>query len=145
MGKKSNGAFTARKLKLKRKKYRFAKKDSLSKYYKLYKKYDPFEGAPLAKGIVLQKVEIEIKQPHSGLRKCVKVQLTKNGKVVTAYGSPHGGIKFIDEHNEVLLERMGAPQRRAFGDIPGVKFRVIKVNGVSLKELAKGKKEKPSR
>ena len=113
--------------------------------YKKYKKYDPFEGAPLAKGIVLQKVEIEIKQPHSGLRKCVKVQLTKNGKVVTAYGSPNGGIKFIDEHNEVLLERMGAPQRRAFGDMPGVKFRVIKVNGVSLKELAKGKKEKPSR
>ena len=144
MGKKPRGLYAAKKLKERSKKFKFAKKDSYSMYTKTYKKYDPLEGSPLAKGIVLQKVEIEIKQPHSGLRKCVKVQLTKNGKVVTAY-VPWGGIKFIDEHNEVILERMGAPQRRAFGDIPGVKFRVIKVNGVSLKELVRGKKEKPSR
>ncbi len=144
MSKKPRGLYAARKLKERRKQFRFAKKDSRTMYFKLYKKTDPFEGAPLARGIVLQKVEIEVKQPHSGLRKCVKVQLIKNGKVITAY-VPWGGIKFIDEHNEVLLERMGAPQRRAFGDIPGVKFRVIGVNGVSLKELVRGRKEKPSR
>ncbi|HEX17072.1 MAG TPA: 30S ribosomal protein S12, partial [Thermoplasmatales archaeon] len=37
--------------------------------------------------------------------------------------------------------RMG----RSYGDIPGVRYKVIKVNGVSLKELIKGKIEKPMR
>ncbi len=31
------------------------------------------------------------------------------------------------------------------GDIPGVRWKVITVNGVSLKELVLGKKEKPMR
>ena len=39
------------------------------------------------------------------------------------------------------LGRMG----RSFGDIPGVRFKVIKVNDVSLREMIKGKIEKAMR
>lgn len=146
MGKKPRGLNAAKKLKERRKKFKFAKKDLAKMRTGRYKKIDPLEGSPAARGIVLQKMEIEVKQPHSGLRKCVKVQLSKNGRTVTAYaGYGPGPIKHIDEHNQVIVERMGAPQRRAFGDMPGVKFRVTKLNGVSIKEIVKGRKEKPMR
>jgi len=143
--KKTRGLFAGRKLLLRRKKFRFAKKGERSRRFKLYVKYDPLEGAPMARGIVLEKREIEVKQPHSGLRKCVRVQLIKNGRAVTAHVPFPGGIKFINEHDEVIIERAGAPQRGALGDMPGVKFRVVKVAGISLKELVKGKKQKPVR
>uniref|UniRef100_A0A2K6SRQ8 Small ribosomal subunit protein uS12 n=1 Tax=Saimiri boliviensis boliviensis TaxID=39432 RepID=A0A2K6SRQ8_SAIBB len=42
-----------------------------------------FGGASHAKGIVLEKVGVEAKQPNSAIRKCVRVQLTKNGKKIT--------------------------------------------------------------
>ena len=35
--------------------------------------------------------------------------------------------------------------KRAMGDIPGVRWQVSKVNGVSLNELVYGRKEKPRR
>ena len=41
---------------------------------------NPFGGASHAKGIVLEKVGVEAKQPNSAIRKCVRVQLIKNGK-----------------------------------------------------------------
>jgi small subunit ribosomal protein S12 len=31
------------------------------------------------------------------------------------------------------------------GDLPGVRYKVIKVNGVSLDEMVRGRKEKPIR
>lgn len=34
---------------------------------------------------------------------------------------------------------------RSMGDIPGVRYKVVMVNGVSLKELVRGRKEKPIR
>jgi len=145
MADKPRGLRAGKKLKKRRKQFKFAKKDIAKMKTKEYKKTDPLQGAPQGKAIVLQKMEIEVKQPHSGLRKCVKVQIIKNGRSVTCYCPGEGAIKKIDEHNEVLIERMGAPQRRAFGDMPGVKFKVIKVNGVSLKEIVKGRKEKPMR
>uniref|UniRef100_A0A672LL82 40S ribosomal protein S23 n=1 Tax=Sinocyclocheilus grahami TaxID=75366 RepID=A0A672LL82_SINGR len=43
-------------------------------------KANPFGGASHAKGIVLEKVGVEAKQPNSAIRKCVRVQLIKNGK-----------------------------------------------------------------
>ena len=54
-------------------------------------------------------------------------------------------MNFIDEHDEVHVEGMGATQGGAMGDIPGVRYKVFKVNGTSLKELVIGKKEKPRR
>src|SRR3989304_1339282 len=105
----------------------------------------PFGGSPQARGIVLEKVGIEAKQPNSAVRKCVRVQLIKNGKTVTAFLPRDGAMNFIDEHDEVTLEGMGATQGGAMGDIPGVRFKVFKVNDTSLRELVRGRKEKPRR
>src|SRR2546426_2945212 len=120
------------------------------RYYKrrvlhLKEKSDPLEGSPQAKGIVLEKVAIEAKQPNSALRKCVKVQLIKNGRQVTAFAVGDGAINFIDEHDEVLVEGIGGRIGRAYGADPGVRDKVIKGNDVSLKELVKGRKQKPVR
>lgn len=109
------------------------------------KKFDPLEGAPMGRGLVLKKVGIEAKQPNSAIRKCVRVQLIKNGKQITAFCPGEGAIDHIDEHDEVIVERIGGRMGRSYGDIPGVRFKVTKVNDVSLQELVLGRKEKPLR
>jgi len=139
------GLYTARKLSLGRQKRRWS-----DRYYKrrtlhLKEKSDPLEGSAQAKGVVLEKVGIEAKQPNSAIRKCVKIQLIKNGRQITAFAVGDGAINFIDEHDEVLVEGIGGRMGRSYGDIPGVRYKVIKVNNVSLDELVKGKKEKPVR
>jgi small subunit ribosomal protein S12 len=139
------GLNTARKLSLDRQKHRWS-----DRYYKrrklhLKEKSDPLEGSAQAKGVVLEKVGIEAKQPNSAIRKCVKIQLIKNGRQITAFAVGDGAINFIDEHDEVLVEGIGGRMGRSYGDIPGVRFKVIKVNNVSLNELVKGRKEKPVR
>jgi small subunit ribosomal protein S12 len=138
--KKTRGLFAGRKLLAKRMQFKYARKGSREQAYGIWKKFDPLEGAPAGRGIVLQKKPVERKSPNSGLIKCVVVQLIKNGKTVTAFVPGSNAIKYIDEHNEVIIERIGAPQRGAKGDIPGVKFKVIKVSGTALSELMKGKK-----
>merc|ERR1712006_21666 len=45
----------------------------------------PFAEASHAAGIVVEKVTVEAKQPNSAVRKCVRVQLRKNNKKITAY------------------------------------------------------------
>ena len=104
---------------------------------------DPLEGAPRGRGIVLKKKGVEQKQPHSGIIKCVRVQLSKNGTHVTAFVPGTGAIKFIDEHDEVILEGLNGSQGGAVGSMHGIKYKVVLVNGVSLNEMLKGKKEKP--
>ena len=145
MAKSPLGLFAGRVLKEKRKRLRW----SISTYkritLRLDRKSNPFAGAPQARGIVLEKVGIEAKQPNSAVRKCVRVQLIKNGKTVTAFLPRDGAMNFIDEHDEVHIEGMGATQGGAMGDIPGVRFKVFKVNDTSLHELVIGKKEKPRR
>lgn len=108
-------------------------------------KADPLEGAPQARGIVIEKVGIESRQPNSAVRKCVRVQLIKNGKQVTAFLPKDGALNFVEEHDEVIIEGIGGSLGRAYGDLPGVRYKVIKVNGVSLDALLKGKKQKPLR
>jgi small subunit ribosomal protein S12 len=139
------GLNTARKLRLDRQKHKWS-----DRYYKrrtlhLKEKSDPLEGSAQAKGVVLEKVGIEAKQPNSAIRKCVKIQLIKNGRQITAFAVGDGAINFIDEHDEVLVEGIGGRMGRSYGDIPGVRFKVIQVNNVSLNELVKGRKEKPVR
>merc|ERR1711939_220552 len=56
----------------------------------------PTGGSPHAKGIVLEKVGVEAKQPNSAIRKCVRVQLIKNGKKVTAFVPNDGCLNFVD-------------------------------------------------
>jgi len=139
------GMFAARKLRKKRLKFRWSQREFRIKMLGLKKKYDPLEGAPMARGIVLEKVGVEARQPNSALRKCVRVQLVKNKKVVTAFVPRDGGILYIDEHDEVIIEGIGGPRGRSMGDIPGVRYKVVMVNGVSLKALWEGKKQKPRR
>ena len=139
------GEFSGRDIKKRRKKYRWLKKPWRRKAEGLKAKYDPLEGSHAARGIVLEKKALEQKQPHSGLLKCAKVQLVKNGKIVTAFAPRDGAINFIDEHDEVLIEGLGGSQRGQMGSIPGVRYKIIAVNGVTLSELRTGKKEKPRR
>ncbi len=140
-----NGEYAGRNLQRKRKKHKWLSKRWKRRALKLKEKYDPLEGAPQAKGIVLEKVVLEQKQPHSGLIKCVKVQLLKNGKVVTAHAVRDKAINFIDEHDEVVLAGMGGSQRGQMGSVPGVRYKVVAVNNADLQMLRRGKKEKPKR
>lgn len=139
------GEFSGRNIKRKRKKQRWLSKRHKRRALKLKEKYDAMEGAPQAKGIVLEKVVREQKQPHSGLIKCAKVQLIKNGKIVTVFAPRDKAINFIDEHDEVIIAGLGGSQRGPMGSIPGVKYKIVMVNGVDLQMLRKGKKEKPKR
>ncbi len=146
MAKKSPlGLFSGRVLKQKRGRLRWSDKHYNRKMLMLDKKANPLEGSPQARGIVLEKVGVESKQPNSAVRKCVRVQLIKNGKTVTAFLPRDGAMNYVDEHDEVMVEGIGGSMGGAMGDIPGVRWQVFKVNGVSLKELVYGRKEKPRR
>ncbi len=142
MGKKSNGLNAGRRLVGRRKQSNMLKKAFVQKLFDLKKKSDPLDGASQAKGIVLKKVELEAKQPNSAMRKCARVQLIKNGKQVTAFLPGDGAAKLCDEHDEVVIECIGGKMGRAKGDIPGVRWQVIKVNDQSLNALIRGKVEK---
>ncbi len=139
------GLMNARNLMRKRRKFRWKSKEYKVRMLNLYQKVDPLEGKSQAKGIVIEKVQKEAKQPNSAMRKCCKVQLIKNSKFVTAFIPGNLAQKFIDEHDEVIIERIGGKQGRSKGDIPGVRFQVIKVNDQPLELLVRGKIEKGRR
>jgi len=141
----ARGEFAGRKLKRDRKRKRWLKKTWKRKSLGLKEKFDPLEGAPLAKGIVIKKEGKEQKQPHSGIIKCVKVQLIKNGKKVGAHVPKDKAITFIEEHDEVTIAGLGGSQRGQMGSIPGIRYKVVAVNGIDLDELRLGRKEKPKR
>lgn len=136
------GEFDARNLKKRRNKFRWKSATYKKKKMRLWKK-SPLNGAPAGRGIVLKKKGVEQKQPHSGIIKAVRVQIIKNGVQVTAFVPGTGSIKHIDEHDEVTIEGVGGSQNSAIGSMHGIKYKVIAVNGVSLNEILKGKKEKP--
>ena len=139
------GEFSGKKLMDDRKRFRWKKADYSRRVLKLKEKHDPIEGSSQARGIVLEKVGIEAKQPNSAIRKCVRVQLIKNGRQATAFCPGDKAITFIEEHDEVLIEGIGGRKGRSMGDISGVRYKVIQVNGVSLDELVHHRKEKPQR
>ena len=145
MAKKPTGEFAAKKLSTRRQQFRWNSPKYKKRVLRLKEKSNPLEGAPMARGIVLEKVGIEAKQPNSAIRKCVRVQLIKSGRQVTAFTPGDGAINFIDEHDEVVIDGIGGRKGGSMGDIPGVRFKVTKVNNVSLLELVKGRKEKPVR
>ena len=100
------------------------------------------------------------------------MQLIKNGKKIAAFVPNDGCLNYIEENvwfyestyskfalysfhiftltlslnlnvqDEVLIAGFGR-KGHAVGDIPGVRFKVVKVSGVSLLALFKEKKEKP--
>uniref|UniRef100_A0A3B3WNS5 Small ribosomal subunit protein uS12 n=1 Tax=Poecilia mexicana TaxID=48701 RepID=A0A3B3WNS5_9TELE len=136
------GLRTARKLRNHRREQKWHDKQYKKAHLGTALKANPFGGASHAKGIVLEKVGVEAKQPNSAIRKCVRVQLIKNGKKITAFVPNDGCLNFIEENDEVLVAGFGR-KGHAVGDIPGVRFKVVKVANVSLLALYKGKKERP--
>ena len=93
-------------MKQERKKYRWSdrrykKRQAKKKSKGGVLKHDPLRGSAQAKGIVIEKVGIEAKQPNSGIRKAVKISLIRTGNKLTAFAPGDGAINFIDEHDEV--------------------------------------------
>jgi small subunit ribosomal protein S23e len=100
MGKgKPSGLRAGRKLRIHRRHERWARK-SFSKANNISRFKKPFggPGIPMAKGIVLEKMGIEAKQPNSAIRKSVRVQLIKNGKKISAFVPRDGCLNYVDEN-----------------------------------------------
>eukprot|EP00007_Cunea_sp_BSH-02190019_P006132 CAMPEP_0174230436 /NCGR_PEP_ID=MMETSP0417-20130205/1209_1 /TAXON_ID=242541 /ORGANISM="Mayorella sp, Strain BSH-02190019" /LENGTH=145 /DNA_ID=CAMNT_0015308131 /DNA_START=77 /DNA_END=514 /DNA_ORIENTATION=- len=139
---KPHGIRAARKLKKIRRINRWADKRYKKANFGTALKANPFAGASHAKGLVVEKLGIEAKQPNSAIRKCVRVQLMKNGKKITCFCPRDGALNYVDDNDEVLVAGFGR-KGHAVGDIPGVRFKVVKVSGVGLLALYKEIKEKP--
>merc|ERR1711972_581414 len=94
-------------------------------------KYEkPLKGTSHAMGLVIDKQDnnckIPAKQPNSGLRKGVRVQLNKNKKIVLAFVPKDGGYNLIENKEEVLVAGMGR-SGRSVGDLSkGVCHKVVK-------------------
>ncbi|GIX62069.1 ribosomal protein RPL7 [Babesia caballi] len=116
----------ARKLKNRRRRERWADKAYKKAHLGTRWKCNPFKGSSHAKGIVVEKIAIEAKQPNSAYRKSVRVQLIKNGKKITAFVPRDGCLNYIDENDEVLVAGFGR-SGHSVGDLPGVRFKVVKV------------------
>ncbi len=139
-----SGEFSGRKLQERRKGFKWNKIAYAERRNRQWLR-DPLEGAPQARGIVLEKRAVEQKKPASGLTKAVRVQLIKNNIQVTAHVPGEGAIEKIAEHDEVVVEKIGGGQGGSKGSMVGIKFKVSKVNGVDLEEILSGRKQKPAR
>ena len=139
------GLLSGRKFRKDSRKYRWSQKAYKSRVLGLKVKVDPLEGSSQAKGLVINKFQKEARQPNSAMRKCCKVQLIKNGVSVGSFIPGNLAQTFVDEHDEVIIERIGGRSGRQKGDIPGIRFKVIKVNDQPLHLLWKGKIEKGRR
>ncbi len=139
------GLMNARKLMKRQRKFRWSQRAYKKRILNLREKADPLEGAAQARGIVISKFQKEARQPNSAMRKCCKVQLIKNNIPVGAFIPRNLAQKFIDEHDEVIIERIGGRMGRSKGDIPGIRFQIIKVNEQPLHLLVKGRIEKGRR
>ena len=139
------GLMNAIKLKKTRQKFRWKQSNYKARMLKLKEKSDPLGRAWQAKGIVISKFQKEAKQPNSAMRKCCKVQLLKSKVQVGAFIPGNLAQRFIDEHDEDVIERIGGAMGKTKGDIPGIRYQVIKVNDQPLRRLVKGKIEKGRR
>ncbi|MBI5803903.1 30S ribosomal protein S12 [Candidatus Pacearchaeota archaeon] len=139
------GLLNARKIAKRRKRHRWSDPVYVAKMKNLKIKSDPLGRSSQAKGIVIEKFQKEAAQPNSAMRKCCKVQLIKNGIQIGAFIPGNLAQKFIDEHDEVIIERIGGKKGRSKGDIRGIRFQVIKVNDQPLQRLVQGKIEKGRR
>ena len=99
---------------------------------------------PQISAIVISKTGIEAKQPNSAIRKICRVQAVRTGQRLLAFAPGDGALKVIDENDEVIVEGLGR-RERAVGDMPGIRYQICKVAGVSLKEILRGRREKPSK
>ncbi|KAK8807106.1 hypothetical protein WA158_003865 [Blastocystis sp. Blastoise] len=123
------GKGAARKLHIHRRTERWADKHYNKTHSAASIKANVLGGATMAKGIVTEKMY------------CIRCQLIKNGKKITAFVPRDGCLNFVDE-NVFLIAGFGR-SGHAVGDIPGVRFKVVCVSKTSLLALFRGKKEKP--
>merc|ERR1711998_86989 len=77
---KPRGINAARKLRTMRRQQRWASKGYKKAHLGTQFKCNPFGGSSHCKGIVLEKIGIEAKQPNSAIRKCVRAQLIKTAR-----------------------------------------------------------------
>ena len=77
-----------------------------------------------------------------GARKVEMEVIIKNGKKIIAFVPNDGCLHYVEENDEVLVAGFGR-SGHAKGDIPGVRFKIVKVANTSLIALFKGKKERP--
>lgn len=131
----------ARLMRTRRQANRWHDKDYKKAHLGTWLKCNPLQGASHASGLVLDKIGVEAKQPNSAIRKCVRVQLKKNKKRVTAFVPNDGSLNFIDDNDKVLIAGLGR-RGHSTGDLPGVRFKVVKVEDVSLWGLFRGVCEK---
>ena len=143
MGKgKPSGIRCGRKLRNHRREEKWSSKQYNKSHSVTAMKANPLGGSCMSKGIVTERIGLEAKQPNSAIRKGVRVQLMKNGKKIAAFVPRDGCLNFVDENDEVLIAGFGK-RGKSKGDIPGCRFKVVKVAGCSLLALYKGKAEKP--
>ena len=123
----------ARKLKNTRKKNKFAGKSKSKPSNKRHKKSNHVNSH--YKAVVLDKIGLESKQPNSAIRKCVRAQLISTGEIITAFIPFDGGSIWIDDdgYGEIMVQRY----RKCIGDIPGVKYKVIKTHFRSMEHWKK--------
>lgn len=137
------GLFTAHKLKrqnlLKRRHDKLYRKRQMGKIYR-----SVMGARPQAKGIVLDSIGVEAKQPNSAIRKVCRVQIIATGKNLLAFAPGDGALKMIEQNDEVLVEGLGR-SGKAVGDMPGIKYKIIKVAGQSLDALLRGKAQKQTK
>ena len=69
------------------------------------------------------------------------MKLKKNDKKVTAYVPFDGSLNYVSENDAVLISGLGRGGR-AVGDMPGVKYKCVTVDGTSLRALYLGKRGK---
>ncbi|MFA5741511.1 MAG: hypothetical protein WC874_01400 [Candidatus Izemoplasmatales bacterium] len=112
------GEFAALSLEKKRKKWRKKDGRNTKKMKAKNREFDDLlKGAPQGRGIVIEKRGVTAKQPHSGIRKCVRVQLIKNGKQLTAMAPKDGAIKFMNTTK--LLSAESGELRADLAEISG--------------------------
>merc|ERR1712189_167191 len=100
---KPRGLRTARKHVTHRREQRWHDKEYKKAHLGTRWKANPFGGASHAKGIVLEKVGVEANQPNSAIRKCVRVQLIKNGKKITAFVPNDGSLTYVGKRRGLGL------------------------------------------
>lgn len=115
-----------------------ASKRAYARKRKKLVKNKTFEGAPMARGIVLDNKIIKgARQPNSANRKCLRVQLVKNKKRVLAFAPGNRAITFINNHSEVLLSYIN--RGKSYGDLVGVLYKVEAVDNQPIRELVRGR------
>nr|XP_059868559.1 small ribosomal subunit protein uS12-like [Delphinus delphis] len=139
---KCRGFCTVRKLCSHRKDQEWHDKQNKKAHFDTALKPNPFGGASHAKGIALENVMVEAKQPISTIRKSW-FSSSRMAKKITAFVPNDGCLNFIEENDDVSVAGFGR-KGHAVVDIPRVHFKVVKVADISLLALYKGKKERPS-